>query len=191
LSEILKARHKRNILPLFVSGDYHKGALSEIWYSPKTVEECKYQGDLNPENKKVFGYELIASGLFHEGIATGLKKIAFSGAESQKLAAHNSELKIDKNPYCIDPHILKSGIAANFGCLEMNRKIVGNDYIKLIMGEKSLSKAYIWERKLDWDKPFIKENEKRKTWKSYPLSLFSLDSYQPIIEKPKALILPQ
>lgn len=180
LSMLLDARINRDVKPIFVSGDYHKGAISEIWYGESG--DCDKDGEIN---KKVFGYELLASGVYHEGIVDDYEAFAFNKIESQRLGAHFiNELGSDNldKKYCLDPFVSMSIVQENFGGLEVIPD--GDDLLKLVTGDGKNNEAYVFQLPLKWNKPFIPENEKayvtiyQKATKYFGW-LFNVDSFAP------------
>ena len=165
VSQLLRARIEKNLMPIFVSGDYHKGAISEIWYGEESKSACYKKGETT---KKVFGYELLASGLYHEGIADGIKAEGFWRIESQRVGHHFiRDLDVFKNgtTYCLDPHVEISAVIENFGGLIARADPASHDVLRLITGrrdeKKQLDLVRFYDLKLDWDKPFFPKHEKK------------------------------
>lgn len=168
IKTVLAARLAKNIKPVFVSGDYHKGALSEIWMGDEEAGACTKSGE---RKKTIFGYEMIASGLFHEGIAKGMPAKGFDRAEAQRVGQHFiKELSVEvggkETTYCLDPHVEKSIVAENFGGLVLQPDSQSKDSLRLIAGREARirenkkkddnheNKAEVFEMVLDWDKNF-------------------------------------
>jgi hypothetical protein len=157
LSLILEARVNRDIKPIFVSGDYHKGAISEIWYTESGKCNKKHE-----QTKKVFGYELVASGLYHEGVADKLSAKGFDKIENQRLGGHFIQsITHSKLPgtFCLDPFVNMSVVQENFGGLTVypGKK----DVLKLVGGNQYDNTGQAFEMVLDWDKPFDRSIEKQ------------------------------
>lgn len=190
LSMLLDARIKRDIKPIFVSGDYHKGALSEIWYGEEGKDgeggDCTKSRE---KNKKVFGYELLASGLYHEGIVDDYTALGFDKIESQRLGKHfirEIPIKSSETKYCLDPFVSMSVVQENFGGLEVTKE--GNDRLKLVAGNGKDNTADIFYLPLDWEKNFIPENEKLykgfyQNFTKYLGWIFNIDSFTPRMPK--------
>jgi hypothetical protein len=156
LEALMKARVERNIKPVFVSGDYHKAALSELWYFE---EKPRGSWGWKPV-RKVFGYEILATGLFHEGIATGMDARIFNRIEAQRVGHHMTwKLKAGEKSYAIEPYVTLSKVTPNFGALVMEDETL---HLKTYLAEKIGNRAYAREYvlKSDWDKPYVEADEK-------------------------------
>jgi hypothetical protein len=148
MAMLIKAR-LRGIKPIIVSGDYHKGALSEIWF---------YENTNNKKTKKVLAYEMLASGVYHEGIAKGTKAEAFFRIEGQRVGDHYiKNIVTDKNNYTIEPYVKKSIPSENFGVVTFEQK---QTWLKLYVGDEKQENIKMYSLLADWDKPYIEENEK-------------------------------
>lgn len=180
LSLLLDARLK-GVRPVFVSGDYHKGAISEIWYGKEKDNACDTRGE---DTKFIFGYEMLASGLFHEGLAKGLIGKAFDRAESQRVGQHMERgIKSNENEeYCLDPHVETSAVRENFGGITINDHDENmSDELKLFTGIDKMNSTSLFSLKMDWDKKFIKTDEKqyRSFWKYWSMLPFTKDTFVP------------
>ena len=114
LFEILtKHRLEREIKPIFVSGDVHKSALVEIWVD---TNEEEVAGNHSPPI--ILGYEIIASALSHEFIASDATKKIFEFTESQKIGDAYLDFTYKNKKATIYPMVRKSAAEQNFGAIE-------------------------------------------------------------------------
>jgi hypothetical protein len=157
IQTLLQARTIKNTMPVFVSGDYHKGAISEIWYGNQEQLACGKSGE---RSKKIFGYEILASGLYHEGMPRGLKAAAFHRGESQRLGGHFIyNIGVGDNTYCLDPHVEISTVQENFGGLIDSSNPETLDKLTLVSLRED-NRVNVFETKLDWEKGFDPDKEK-------------------------------
>ena len=156
IQQLMEAR-LRGIMPVLVSGDYHKGALSEIWYGDEKERACGRSGETK---KKVFGYEIIASGLFHEGMVRGKKAELFSRVEAQRIGKHFIKgIEAGGKSYCLDSHVEKSTVVENFGVLTDSNGDGNLDILKLVtMMPNELGVATL---PMNWTKDFVPRDEKK------------------------------
>jgi hypothetical protein len=160
LTMVVEARVK----PIFVSGDYHKAALSELW-------QIDAQG-----NKTVFGYELLATGLYHEGLLTSkIGRVGFSKIEAQRSAKHYVAVETSHGQFRLEPYVRRSMVANNFGFVSVN----GDDVdIRMIVADEAISdsQAQIYSLRARWGAPFNKEDDLEWHWWSSFLNLFLPES---------------
>lgn len=116
LALLTKYRITRDIKPIFVSGDIHKTALIEIWMDPVVARNEKH--DLG--QTMILGYEVVASGMSHEFLKTGLSKNIFKLIESQNIGDGLIGYPYNGHRASIYPMVLKSVVAQNFAALEFS-----------------------------------------------------------------------
>ena len=114
LALLTKYRITRDIKPIFVSGDIHKSAIIEIWMDPVVTRNEKHDLD----QTMVLGYEVVASGLSHEFLKTGLSKNIFKLIESQNIGDGLIGYPYLGHRASIYPMVLKSVVSQNFAALE-------------------------------------------------------------------------
>lgn len=149
---LFEARNDKNIMPIIVSGDYHKGALSEIWY---------YNQNGDPNEKKVLAYEILATGIYHEGLNNGTAKKKISKrlthhSEAQRVGEHLINTVYNDINYTIEPFVKISESKENFAGISFD----GNKTIlKLFLGNESDNTASVWTLNTMWDKNYKAEDE--------------------------------
>lgn len=157
LTHLLDARINRDIRVITVSGDYHKSALSEIWHHTKSGEW------------KVFGYEILATGLYHEAIAQGIPKKVFKRGEAQRVGQYRINVTLaDGTEHIIEPYVKLSEVLPNFASLTVDEgKWTARTYVPELKPDGSLAAAeYVLQ--LNWAKPYVFENEASQTlWQKF------------------------
>lgn len=153
LTHLLEAWINRCIKVITVSGDYHKSALSEIWHHTK---DGTWQ---------VFGYEILATGLYHEAIAQDIPKKVFKKGEAQRVGQHRISVTLaDGSMHILEPYVKFSEVLPNFASLTIdNGKLTARTYVPEINQDGSLA-AVEYGLSLDWTKPYIFANEAEQTW---------------------------
>ena len=117
ISLLVKHRIERDIKPIFVSGDVHKSALIEIWVDTNVKRNSKH----DVYETMILGYEVVASGISHEFIKTGLSKSIFRLLESQNIGDGFIDFNYDGNRASLYPMVRKSVVAQNFGAIEFDK----------------------------------------------------------------------
>ena len=116
ISLLVKHRMERDIKPIFVSGDVHKSALIEIWVDTHVKRNSKH----DIAETMILGYEVVASGISHEFIKTGLSKSIFRLLESQNIGDGFIDFQYEGNRASLYPMVRKSIVAQNFGAIEFD-----------------------------------------------------------------------
>ena len=114
---LVKHRIERDIKPIFVSGDVHKSALIEIWVDTNVKRNSKH----DIAETMILGYEVVASGISHEFIKTGISKSIFKLLESQNIGDGFIDFKYEGNRASLYPMVRKSIVAQNFGAIEFEK----------------------------------------------------------------------
>ncbi len=117
ISLLVKHRIERDIKPIFVSGDVHKSALIEIWVDTNVKRNSKH----DIYETMILGYEVVASGISHEFIKTGVSKSIFRLLESQNIGDGFIDFDYDGNRASLYPMVRKSVVAQNFGAIEFDK----------------------------------------------------------------------
>lgn len=86
--EILGILVRNNIRPIFVSGDYHRSVMAEIHM---VNQNCEHGTRLN-DCSRVWGYEIIASGLRHEKLPDSREQRLIDVSDAQKWSDHYIDL---------------------------------------------------------------------------------------------------
>lgn len=167
LQQLLEARIQRCIQPLIVSGDYHKTAASEIWYYGKDG------------TKKVFGYEVLATGLYHEGLARGKKAKIYKHTESQRVGGHRLEIRVGGEDYTFEPYVKLSRPVANFAALTV---VAGVQTARVYVPEQANPDQVIaaeYSMPLDWTKEYnaARETTGSTSLKQKLLGIFSKGNF--------------
>lgn len=116
LQLLTKHRIENDIKPIFISGDIHKSALIEIWVDPNVTRNGKH----DIAESMILGYEVVASGISHEFIKTGVAKSIFRLIESQRIGDGLIQYNYNNNKASIFPLVRKSIVAQNFAALEFS-----------------------------------------------------------------------
>ncbi len=114
ISLLVKHRIERDIKPIFVSGDVHKSALIEIWVDTNVKKNSKH----DIAQTMILGYEVVASGISHEFIKTGISKSIFRLFESQNIGDGFIDFEYEGKRASLYPMVRKSIVAQNFGAIE-------------------------------------------------------------------------
>lgn len=117
ISLLVKHRIERDIKPIFVSGDVHKSALIEIWVDTNVKNNSKH----DIAETMILGYEVVASGISHEFIKTGISKSIFRLFESQNIGDGFIDFKYEGRRASLYPMVRKSIVAQNFGAIEFGK----------------------------------------------------------------------
>jgi hypothetical protein len=142
----------RDIKPIFVSGDVHKSALIEIWLDPNVKRNGKH--DL--QETMILGYEVVASGISHEFIKTGVAKSIFKLVESQRIGDGLIEFVYNHKMASVYPLVRKSIVAQNFAAIEFSEDEQTKIHTFIYNHEsESLEQHYI---NLDFEKKIIKDD---------------------------------
>jgi len=146
ISLLVKHRMERDIKPIFVSGDVHKSALIEIWVDTHVKRNSKH----DIAETMILGYEVVASGISHEFIKTGLSKSIFRLLESQNIGDGFIDFQYEGNRASLYPMVRKSIVAQNFGAIEFdeNKKTKIHTFI-YNQSNDQLEQHYL---ELDFDK---------------------------------------
>jgi len=183
LQLLTEHRIVNDIKPIFVSGDVHKSALIEIWVDPNV----KRNGKHDIAETMILGYEVVASGISHEFIKTGVAKSIFKIIESQRIGDGLIEYDYNNKKASIFPMVRKSIVAQNFAALEFS----GTEKTKIHTflynhNSESLEQYYLeldFDKRLPNDDYFIYDNPSAKiTSKKYFVKP-PPDGYRVIIDK--------
>tara|TARA_R100000935_G_scaffold56430_2_gene87938 strand:- start:283 stop:2124 length:1842 start_codon:yes stop_codon:yes gene_type:complete len=117
ISLLVKHRIERDIKPIFISGDVHKSALIEIWVDTNVKRNSKH----DIAETMILGYEVVASGISHEFIKTGVSKSVFRLLESQNIGDGFVDFEYEGNRASLYPMVRKSIVAQNFGAIEFSK----------------------------------------------------------------------
>ncbi len=117
ISLLVKHRIERDIKPIFVSGDVHKSALIEIWVDTDVKRNSKH----DIAETMILGYEVVASGISHEFIKTGISKSLFRLLESQNIGDGFIDFNYEGKRASLYPMVRKSIVAQNFGAIEFEK----------------------------------------------------------------------
>lgn len=117
ISLLVKHRIEKDIKPIFVSGDVHKSALIEIWVDTNVKLNSKH----DIAETMILGYEVVASGISHEFIKTGVSKSVFRILESQNIGDGFIDFEYEGNRASLYPMVRKSIVAQNFGAIEFSK----------------------------------------------------------------------
>ena len=169
LLQLLTAhRINKNIKPIFVSGDIHKSALIEIWVDPNV----KNNGKMDGKEAMILGYEVVASGISHEFIKTGVAKKVFKLIESQRLGDGLIEFDYFDKKASIFPVVRKSIVAQNFAALEFSETDATKIHTFLYNhNTESLEQYYLeldFEKKIPDDKSTTKRLSKNQFDRKMP-----------------------
>ena len=167
ISLLVKHRMERDIKPIFVSGDVHKSALIEIWVDTHVKRNSKH----DIAETMILGYEVVASGISHEFIKTGLSKSIFRLLESQNIGDGFIDFQYEGNRASLYPMVRKSIVAQNFGAIEFgkNKKTKIHTFI-YNQSNDQLEQHYLeldFDKKLpddDYYKIIKKGNKEKKTF---------------------------
>ena len=142
----------KDIKPIFVSGDVHKSALIEIWVDPNV----KRNGKHDVQESMILGYEIVASGISHEFIKTGISKSIFKLIESQRIGDGLIEFDYMDKMASVYPLVRKSIVAQNFAAIEFSENENTKIHTFIFNQEsESLEQHYI---NLDFDKKITDED---------------------------------
>jgi hypothetical protein len=166
LTLLLEARINRGVRVITVSGDYHKSALSEIWH---------YGQD---GKRHVFGYEILATGVYHEGIAQGIFKRAFKRIEAQRVGQHRINVTLaDGAGHTFEPYVKFSEVLPNFALLTVDgANALARVYVPEVNEDDSLS-AVEYSLPFDWTKEYRQSDEAEQTLWQKILSKFVFGIY--------------
>ncbi|SDB38046.1 PhoD-like phosphatase [Flavobacteriaceae bacterium MAR_2010_188] len=114
---LTKYRRERDIKPIFVSGDVHKSALIEIWVDPYVGRNSKH----DVQETMILGYEIVASGMSHEFIKTGISKSLLKITESQRIGDGFIDFTFNGNRASLYPMVRSSKVSQNFGAIEFSK----------------------------------------------------------------------
>jgi len=183
LALLTKHRIARDIKPIFVSGDIHKSALIEIWMDPNVQRSGKH----DMEETMILGYEVVASGISHEFIKTGVSKSIFKLVESQRIGDGLIEYPYNSLMASIFPMVRKSIVAQNFAALEFSEK--ENTKIHTFLynqSTESLEQYYLeldFHKKLPHEDYFIYDDPKDKLNSKKTYVKPEPDGYRIILDK--------
>lgn len=158
LLEIIVEARNQGVMPIFVSGDYHSAAMSELWY---------YKDGDKKEKWKVLGYEILTTGLYHEGMVDGLLAKARFRAESQRVGQHIiSNLNVFPDSYSIEPYVKKSMVTENFAGISVDEN--GDTKISLVLNENSKSmRARVIYLDVNFSRDFKKKDQQKENFITY------------------------
>lgn len=149
---LVKHRIEKDIKPIFISGDVHKSALIEIWVDTNV----KRNGKHDIAETMILGYEIIASGISHEFIKTGISKSIFTLIESQNVGDGLIEFEYKGNRASLYPMVRKSIVAQNFGAIEFSTQEKTRIHTFIFnQSNKKLEQHYL---ELDFDKKLPDED---------------------------------
>lgn len=109
-------RIEKDIKPIFVSGDIHKSALIEIWVDKNVGRNSRH----DIAETMILGYEVVASGISHEFIKTGVAKSVFKLLESQRIGDGFIDFTYKGNRASIYPMVRNSMVTQNFAAIEFS-----------------------------------------------------------------------
>lgn len=149
-----------DVKPIFVSGDYHKAALSEIWKIDSSGK------------KTVFAYELLATGIYHEGLITSsAPRFGFSRIEAQRSAEHYITVNTSGGDIKLEPYVRRSLVANNFGLVTVNNSDVT---IRMFAADESNSDsvAEVYSLQGRWGTDFDEKDNLTSHWWSNFVNIF-------------------
>jgi hypothetical protein len=163
ISKLLTARIRKHIRPYVVSGDVHSGAIMELFYAPFNVYSVGAL-DHAREQRQVFAYELITTGLTHETISDGVTlsnyfQHATEGARQSEWIKET--FSVDGQEYKVQVIIHISDPKLNFGALNFKDGITSLNLFLLRVDKYYKNRMVVSQNivNADWSKG---DNDEKK-----------------------------
>lgn len=163
---LIDLKERKNIRIIILSGDVHRGAVTDAWYSRNGSFNWTDQSTYS--KKHLLAVELTTTGLYHGDLAEGSAAGILKWAEAARDGESSFGVDYDKGTYTVDGHYRWSKIRQNFGAIEVTDTAL---VVNLFLGmEPALdgvapdvsSRQWSFEKTsfaVDFDKTFANETQ--------------------------------
>ncbi len=146
--EMIRLRLKKNVTILVLSGDLHKGAISEAWFNLNPVRKndgrFRWKDTSSYSQKRLLAVELTTTGLYHAEMTEKLKANIYKSFDAVRNGSSYFGVALSPDStYTIDPMVRWSRVQQNFGYFEFTKE---GGTVNIVFGHDKEARAFLADK---------------------------------------------